>query len=319
MHPLLKELERDNDPHDVLEIAPGVVLAARAEPEFSTLTPGTSRAAEPIFQTKPGGAAATPALDATFRADGADHIKAPSDRSAAGTWARRLFIGILLSVCGAVAAAPWQHYSDAAKAMIANWAPSLVATWSPPATAAPSAQPDTPAVSPPDAQPAAATAAPAQPAALAQPAAAPTQPAAPAQPAQAIAPSALAPDQGPSLVSMAQQIEQLKASVEQLKAGQEQMSRDIARVSEVKASEVRPSEPNLRPRTAGPKMAAPLPRPSAGLTRKPRPTASAAPYLPPPQLPPIAAPAVAPQSVPETQATVETDGNPVVRPPLPVR
>jgi hypothetical protein len=118
---------------------------------------------------------------------------------------------------------------------------------------------------------------------------------------------------------MAQQIEQLKASVEQLKAGQEQMSRDIARASEVKASEVRPSDLNLRPRTAGAKMAAPLQRPPAGLTRKPRPTASAAPYLPPPPLPPIAAPAVAPQSVPETQATVETDGNPVVRPPLPVR
>jgi hypothetical protein len=309
MHPLLKELERDNDPHDVLEIAPGVVLAARAEPEFSSLAPGAaSRAAEPIFQAKPGGAAAAqaPSLDATLRADGVDHIKAPGDRSAAGTWARRLFIGILLSVCGAVAAAPWQHYSDAAKAMIASWAPNLVATSSPPATAAPSAQPDTPDVSPPDTQPAAATAVPAQ-------------PAAPAQPAQAIAPSAAAPDQAPSLASMAQQIEQLKASVEQLKAGQEQMSRDIARAADVKASEVRPSEPNLRPRIAGPKMAAPLPRPPAALTRKPRPTASAAPYLPPPQLPPIAAPAVAPQSVPETQATVETDGNPVVRPPLPVR
>jgi len=313
MHPLLKELERDNDPHDVLEIAPGVVLAARAEPEFSTLAPGAvSRAAEPIFQAKPGGPAAAPALDATIRADGVDHIKAPGDRSAAGTWARRLFIGILLSVCGAVAAAPWQHYSDAAKAMIASWAPSLVATSSPPSTAAPSAQPDTSAVSPPDTQPAAATAAPAQPAASAQPAAAPAQPASAAQPAQAIAPSAPAPDQAPSLASMAQQIEQLKA-------GQEQMSRDIARAAEVKASEVRPAEQSLRPRIAGPKMAAPLPRPPAGLTRKPRPTASAAPYLPPPQLPPIAAPAVAPQSVPEAQATVETDGNPVVRPPLPVR
>ena len=39
MHPLLKEIERENDPHDALEIAPGVVLAARAEPEFPTLAP----------------------------------------------------------------------------------------------------------------------------------------------------------------------------------------------------------------------------------------------------------------------------------------
>jgi hypothetical protein len=308
MHPLLKELERDNDPHDVLEIAPGVVLAARAEPEFATLAPGAvSRAAEPIFQAKPGSAAPAqaPSLDATFRADGADHRRAAG--SPIGKWTKAI-IGLLFAMGSAGAAVAWDHYGDRAKQMIASWTPLLVATSPPPpASAAPSEQPDTSAVSPPDTQPAAATVAPAQPAAA-------------AQPAPSVAPSAPSSDPEPSLAAMAQQIEQLKASVEQLKAGQEQMSRDIARASEVKASEVRPSEPNLRPRIAAPKMAAPPPRPAAGLTRKPRPSASAAPYLPPaPQLPLIAAPAVVPQPVPETQATVETDGNPVVRPPLPVR
>jgi hypothetical protein len=302
MHPLLKEIERENDPHDVLEIAPGVVLAARTDPEFPRLAPGpTSRPAEPQIHVGPSGSAAAPApsLDATFRADDVHHVT--GDRSSTGTWARRVLVGILLSVCGAVAAAPWQHYGDAAKAMIASWVPQLVATSSPPANPAPSEQPVTP-----DAEAAATTAAPVQPA--------PQQPAAPAQSTEAVAPTSPSPEQAPSLASMAQQIEQLKASVEQLRAGQEQMSRDIARASEVKASEA-----NLRPKILAPKMAALPPRPAAALTRKPRPAFSAAPYAPPPLLPPQAAPAVAPQLAPPPQATVETDGNPVVRPPLPLR
>jgi hypothetical protein len=302
MHPLLKELERDNDPHDVIEIAPGVVLAGRAEPEFATLAPGsTSRPAEPQIHTRPSESAAAqaPSLDTTFRAEDVHHGR--GDRSSAGAWARRVFIGILLSVCGAVAAAPWQHYGDAAKAMIATWVPQLVATSSPPANPAPSEQPVTP-----DAEAAATTAAPVQPA--------PQQPAAPAQSTEAVAPASPSPEQAQLLASMAQQIEQLKASVEQLKAGQEQMSRDIARASEVKASEA-----NLRPRISAPKMAALPPRPVTAPPRKPKPAFSAAPYAPPPLLPPQAAPAVAPQVAPPPPATVETDGNPVVRPPLPLR
>jgi hypothetical protein len=212
-----------------------------------------------------------------------------------------VFVGILLSVCGAVAAAPWQHYGDAAKAMIATWVPQLVATPSPPANPAPSEQPVTP-----DAEAAATTAAPEQPA--------PQQPAAPAQSTEAVAPASPSPEQAQLLASMAQQIEQLKAGVEQLKAGQEQMSRDLARASEVKASEA-----NLRPRISAPKMAALPPRPVTAPARKPKPAFSAAPYAPPPLLPPQAAPPVVPQVAPPPPATVETDGNPVVRPPLPLR
>ena len=302
MHPLLKELERDNDPHDVLEIAPGVVLAARAEPEFATLAPGAmKRSTEPSMHTWPSGAAAAPSLDATFRAD--DHIHVPGGRSSRGKKLARVLFVFLFALGSAAAAEAWRHYGDTARAMLASWTPAFVAPSSPPANAAPSAQADTTDVQ------AQAVQAPA-------PAAAPAQPAAPAQSAEAVAPTAPSSDQAQSLASMAQQIEQLKASIEQLKAGQEQMSRDIARASEVKASEVRAPE-SLRPRIAAPKMAAPPPRPAAALTRKPRPTASAAPYLSPP-MPPAAAPALAPQPVPEAQAT-ETDGNPVVRPPLPVR
>ncbi|MEH2569397.1 hypothetical protein [Bradyrhizobium sp. AZCC 2289] len=311
MHPLLKELERDNDPHDALEIAPGVVLAARAEPEFSTLAPGAmSHAAEPRFHPGPSAAVAAPSLDATFRAD--DHIRAPGGRSSKGKKLSRVLFVFLFALGSAAAAEAWRHYGDTARAMIANLTPgfvatSFVATSPPPASAAPAEQTDAT-----DVQAVQATA----PAATPAPAAAPTPPAAPAQSAEAVAPNAPAPDQAPSLASMAQQIEQLTASVEQLRAGQEQMSRDIAKASEMKASEVRAPEPSVRPRIAAPKMAAP-PRPAAALARKPSPTASAAPYLPPPPLPPAAAAPIAPQ--PEAQATVESDGNPVVRPPLPVR
>jgi len=314
MHPLLKELERDNDPHDVLEIAPGVVLAARAEPEFSTLAPDAmSHAAEPRFHPRPSAAAAAPSLDATFRAD--DHIRAPGGRSSKGKKLSRVVFVFLFALGSAAAAEAWRHYGDTAKAMIANWTPgfvatSFVSTSPPPASAAPAEQTDATDVQAVQATAPAATPAPA--------AAAPAPPAAPAQSAEAVVPNAPAPDQAQSLALMAQQIEQLKASVEQLRAGQEQMSRDIAKASEMKASEVRAPEPSVRPRIAAPKMAAPL-RPAIGLPRKPRPTASAAPYLPPPPLPPAAAPPIMPQPAPEAQATVETDGNPVVRPPLPVR
>ena len=315
MHPLLKELERINDPHDVLEIAPGVVLAARAEPDFSTLAPGAmSRAAEPQIHPGPSAAAAAPSLDATFRAD--DHIRAPGGRSSKGKKLSRVLFVFLFAVGSAAAAEAWRHYGDTAKAMIANWTPgfvatSFVSTSPPPASAAPAEQTDATDVQAVQATAPAATPAPA--------AAVPAPPAAPAQAAEAVAPNAPAPDQAQSLASMAQQIEQLKTSVEQLRAGQEQMSRDIAKASEMKASEVRAPEPSVRPRIPAPKMAAPL-RPAIGLPRKPRPTtASAAPYLPPPPLPPAAAPPIMPQPAPEAQATVETDGNPVVRPPLPVR
>src|SRR5882724_9167469 len=98
MHPLLRELERDNDPHDVLEIAPDVVLAARADREFATLAPGvTGRPAD--LQTRIGSdkyADAAAALDAAFRAADADPVKARGERSSTAKWARRALIGIVL-------------------------------------------------------------------------------------------------------------------------------------------------------------------------------------------------------------------------------
>ena len=309
MHPLLKELERENDPHDVLEIAPDVVLAARPDRDSKTFAPEimTRPSGPPIHMASSGSAgAAAPSLDTNFRATEVDSNRVAGDRPSTAGWVTRLFIGILFAMCSAAAAAAWQHYGDTAKAMIAAWAPPLFTTSSPAANPAPSAQPVAS-----DVQPTAATAAPAQ-----------SAPAAPSTDnATASAPS---PDQAQSLQSMAQQIEQLKASVEQLKAGQEQMSRDIAKASEAKASEVKASETRAAlqsppPRIAAPRNAAP-PRAAAAPPHKPRPTFSAAQYAPPPApLPPAAAPYVPPQPASPPEATVETDGNPVVRPPMPLR
>jgi hypothetical protein len=308
MHPLLKELQKDNDPHDVLEITPDIVLAARADHELPTLAPGTgSRPSEPSIHVEPIGAvgASAPSLDGTFRADNADRVPVAGERTRRRKWATRALVAFLFALGSGAAAEGWRHYGDTARQMIAHWTPWTVATSSPPANPAPSEQPTSP-----DAQDAVATAAPAQ--------AAPSAP----SPVAAASASVPSPDQAPSLQSMAQQIEQLKASIEQLKAGQEQMARDIAKSSEAKAAvaDLRASDPNLRPRIVAPRL--PPPPPHAVIAqpaRKPRPTFTAVQTAPPPPLPPAAA-APAPLPVePPPQATVETDGNPVVRPPMPLR
>ena len=178
----------------------------------------------------------------------------PSNPPSLGRRAVRAFISLALLGCIGVAAVAWQSPSsgDAAKQMIARWAPQLVPTLlltleSPglPAQRAPLAV-----------RASAASAAPPQPAPLAQIA-----------PQGVVSPaSALSPDSAQLLQSMArdlatvgQRIEQLKASIDQLKAGQQQMSREIAKPFESKAS-----EQNLRPKTS-----APPPRPTAASTRKP--------------------------------------------------
>ena len=178
----------------------------------------------------------------------------PSDPPSLGRRAVRAFISLALLGCIGVAAMAWQSPSsgDAAKQIIARWAPQLV-----PALLLTLESPGLPAQRAPLAvRASAASAAPPQPAPLAQIA------------LQGVVPpaSALSPDSAQLLQSMArdlatvgQRIEQLKASIDQLKAGQQQMSREIAKPFESKAS-----EQNLRPKTS-----APPPRPTAASTRKP--------------------------------------------------
>jgi hypothetical protein len=174
----------------------------------------------------------------------------------------RGFTGLLLAACIGVAAIAWQSsYGDAAKEIIARWAPQRVVTSSPPLE-----NPGLPAQpSPPTVQAAAAKTAPPQPAALAQTAPEDVAPTA----------AALSPELTQLLQSMARDLATLGQGIEQLKARQEQMVRDNAQAAEqLKASQeqmarliAKASEQSLRR-----KISAPPPRPTATPTRKPVPT-----------------------------------------------
>jgi hypothetical protein len=307
MQSTLKPKQAD-DPHDVLEVAPGVVLVAPgdAEEELSNLLRAAARQhSDPQVREEPDFSAGPPMppVDTKFRATAVN--KAPGDRPSMGGRALRAVIGFLLAIGIGIAAAAWQAYGDAAQQMIANLVPQLVPFSSAPLQNTGLPEQPSPAV----VQASGAKAAAGQPAETA---------------AQGVAPASAAPSpaEAPSLQSMArdlaaagQEIEQLKASIEQLKASQEQMSRDIAKASETKAS-----EPNLRP-----KLSALPPRPAAVPARKPvpswRPSQAAAPYVPPP----AAAPYVPrqPEPLPPQAAAPPPPVDPelasVPRPPLPVR
>lgn len=319
----------ETDPHDVFEIAPGVVLASRPDHASATLAPDTasqvsSQAStpQPVAASEVVAAPVPPPVDATFRAASVDDILVQGERSSTERWMSRAIMSVF-AMGAAVAAAAWQHYGDTAKHMITSWTPSFVVASSPPAqTPPPGAQPAMIA----EAAPTAAQPAPAAPAATQALVSAPTQsPAAAAPPA--LAPTAAAPvpqdaaqlqSMTRDLASMGQQIEQLKANIAQLKAGQEQMaqqmSRDLTKASEAKAAEVRAAERSrispLPPRPAA--AAAPPHKPKPTFPPSPTPAAMVSPLPPPPTYP--AAPAPPPQ-----QATVQPDGEAVVRPPLPVR
>jgi hypothetical protein len=322
---------QETDPHDIFVIEPDVVLAARSDsaradqaspdPVHDALSRLAQRATRTDSDVVTG--ASPPTVDTTFRAAAVDTIKvprkAPREPSAIGRWAKNTSIAFLFALCSAIAASTWRYHGDTAKQMIANWLPPFVlASWSPTTTPLPP-----PPAEQPDSPPAQATAA--DPASAADQAS--TQP---VQPSDGAAPAPATPsaESAPSVQSMArdlatmgQQIEQLKASIEQLKAGQAQMSRDLAKTA----------EQNLRLRTAAlpPRTgiaALSPPRPIAAPIRKPKPAfppaqAAAASTLPPL---PSAAPAAPPpqpalsQPVQQPQATVESDGGPVVRPPMPL-
>ncbi len=301
----------ETDPHDVFEIAPGVVLAARPDHASATLAPDTvgpaSAPQAAILSDVIASDAATPVppVDATFRAASVDDILVQGDRTSTERWVSRAVMS-LLAVCVAVAAAAWQHYGDEAKQMIASWTSPFTVASPPPA--------QKPALAAQPAQPAVQTAAQTP---------APTQAPAPPAPPVAVAPAAASSDTTQlqsmthDLANMGQQIEQLKASIAQLKAGQEQMaqqmSRDFAKSAEARTSETRAAE---RPRIS------PLPpRPAGTSVRKPKPTllpTPAAMVSPLPPSPAVAAPPLPPPA-PPPQATIQPDGESVVRPPMPVR
>jgi hypothetical protein len=319
MQSTLKPKNAD-DPHDVLEVAPGVVLAAPADDEISNLLRAAKRQhSDPQARGEPdfSAGAPVPPVDTTFRAAAVNNARVPGGPKSMGARALRRFMGFMLAVCIGVAAAAWQAYGDAAGQMMANWSPQRVL-----ALLLPSQKPAQPTAPAADATVANA--------ALAQP-----SPQAAAEGTTPIA--APSSETTPSLQSMArdlasagQEIEQLKANIEQLKAGQEQMSRDIAKISEAKiseakasetkASEVRAPEQNLRPR-----ISALPPRPAVAPARRPppsfRPSQAAAPPMSPPAPAPYVPPRQPEQLLPPAPPPVPIDPEltSVPRPPLPVR
>jgi hypothetical protein len=292
-----------NDPRDVLEIAPDVVLVARAATDFPSLAPA---AAGQPYDRQPNmesgfAAAHAPEVDTTFRASDVNDGVRPSR----GRWIRTASVAFLLALASAFATAAWERYGDEAQAMVADFTPRSIipdlGSWLPLQRDAAATPPDNAAPQPVAADQAPAT--PPAPVALATDSAAPPQAALPADSAQTL--QSMSRD----VASLTQQISELKASIAQLKAAQEQLSRDMAgRVAEARPVEPRVAEP--RPKQLG----AP-PRPLGTIVQhKPKPVAyppaqaATAPLPPPPAAPP-----------PVQLAPAQPDGDPVVRPPMPVR
>jgi chemotaxis protein histidine kinase CheA len=329
---------KDTDPHDVFAIESLLHAHAEKAPPLAH-DPATPPAAPEVHVTPPISAGApNQQVEPTFRDPDVRDIQIenvrPSEIKVDGLkplgaqpmskWVKRVVMA-LLGLCGATAAAAWQHYGDQATAMAAEWAPPFVLA------ALPSAA--KPAIAEQPSAPATETAAADQ--AAAQPAAA----VAPAQPAPATAAAAPAPSaesarlqsMAQDLAAMSQQVEELKTTVAQLRASQAQMVRELAksseaRASEAKAVETRPVEQNLRPKVSA--LTPPPPqRPAAPPpVRKPKPATYSYPpaYSPAPiaaapaaPLPPAQAAAPLPPAPPKQ--TIADDGEPVVRPPMPLR
>jgi hypothetical protein len=238
-----------------------------------------------------------PPVDLTFRPAAVNNVEVPGDWPSIGRRAIRAFIRFLWVACIGGAGVAWQFYGDAAKQIIAKWAPQFVLILSPPLENP--RLPEQP--TPPAVQASATKTAPPQP--LAQTA---TEGVAPTAAALSPESAQLRQSMARDLATAGQEIEQLRASIEQLKASQEQMFRDVAKAS----------EQNRRP-----KISASPPQSAAAPPRKPmpfRPSQAAA----APTLPQAAAPSVLRQPEPQPQATVQPQVEPelssVPRPPMTV-
>jgi hypothetical protein len=318
MHSTLKL--RESASHDNFAIAPDAVPASWADKVLADIrrepnSPSRSPASVQPPRARSIAAAGTmvPKVDTTFRATAAGDVHAPdidapnidvgSDRPAgappSNSRLKRTVTVFLFALCSALIAATWQHYGAAARQMISAWTPPFALTSSPPAenTGLP-AQPDTPSV---------------------EAAAADQEPppnATAAQPSNGTAPAAAAPSPDAAqlqsmardLADMAAQIEQLKASIAELRASQQAMA--IAKPAEVKPSEIKPLV--QKPKTSAP------PRPAAAPLRKPVPAYAPVQTSAPPPLPQAAPPPASLQPALPPQAATGPDGEPVVRPPMPL-
>ena len=204
---------KQTDPRDFLLIAP-------EDKELSNLAHDAMRYSS--AQTRMGSDFSAgppiPPVDLRFRPAAVNNVEVPGDRPSIGRRAVRAFIRFLWVACIGGAGVAWQFYGDAAKQIIAKWAPQFVLILSPPLE-----NPRLPGQpTPPAVQASATKAAPPQPAPLAQTA------------TEGVAPTAAArsPESPQLLQAMARDLATAGQEIEQLKASQEQMFRDVAKASE---------------------------------------------------------------------------------------
>lgn len=340
---------RETDPHDVFAIESLLHAHAEKAPPLAH-DPAAATVAPPVHVAPPISVGAPishapishapishvepPPFEPSFSASDARDIPVENARSSdikvdglkpagaqpASKWMKRVVVAVL-ALSGATAAAGWHQYGDQAKAMAAEWAPPFVLAALPsastPAAAEPPSAPATEANAPDQVAPdQVAAPQPAAAAAADQPAPAAVATASPAAEANQL--QSMAQD----LAAMGQQVEELKATIAQLKASQAQMARELAKATEAKAAETKPIEPNVRPKVSA--LTPSTQRPAAPPpVRKPKPVVStySPTYAPapvaaaPPPPPQVAAPAPPPQPA----QTIADDGQPVVRPPMPLR
>ncbi|HEX3673481.1 MAG TPA: hypothetical protein VHU87_04345 [Rhizomicrobium sp.] len=321
---------------------PSTPSASSPKPPAPNSSTSVPRVAPEISVAAPG--QSPPRVDATFRATAAsadviasaikapNEIKVPDDirlngpRPGRGAWAKRASVAFLFALCSVVAAKGWDSYGDTARQMMAQWTPALaqlLPSSQPATTTAAATTPAAPADQP--ALPVAQAAVPPAQTAIADQTTSPPAPAA-VQPAQdtpaataAAAPSAQQLQSvTQDVAAMGQQIEALKATIAQLKAGQEQMaqqiSRDVVRNAVVRNSEPKAAEP--RHVSTQPPRPVPARKPVRATYYAPAPAASAMNMPPPPRYP--APPPVAAPPPMQSMGAVAPDGDPVVRPPMPL-
>jgi hypothetical protein len=232
-----------------------------------------------------------PKVDNTFRATDVNDI--PALDSSSRAWIRRAGTVFVFALISVVAAALWKHHGDTARETVAGWVPLSLASSSP--AAEPSAEPA------------------GQPAAEQQTVAA--QP--PAAEATSRTATGFPPEADQQIQSLtrdladkAQQIEQLKVQIEALKANQQVAVAPAAPVA--RAPTPKPHLPKVTALPPRPVPVAPPPRPAYQPATQAAVAAPPAATAPPPAYPPP------PQAYPPPQPTTQPNGEPIVRPPMPL-
>jgi hypothetical protein len=309
----------NDDPHDVVVVAPDAVRVAPSDEQISHLLQQAARfhsEAQARSETGVPASPPVPPVDTTFRAAAVNDVKGSGNGPSIGRRAGRAFAALLLALCVGAAAVGWQTFGYAAKKMMVKWVPQFALTTSLPLEKFwPRAQPASPDVE--------ADAADAAPAPTAPPAETTAEGSAANAAAPAVDPAQSLQSMARDLANVSQEVELLKASIAELKA--QQTSREAAKTAEqnkVAEQNARARIAALPPRPAVPrphKPIAPYPSTQAYPSAQAYPPAQAAaapsqaatPYYPPrqPEPPP---PAV--DQLPPAPGFTS-----VPRPPMPVQ